>query len=577
MVPTYQASETSSSGESLSAAELGEPLISEAIKSLSRASTYGIDRINPDGHWMGELLSSTTITSEHVFFRQTLGLDLLEDGDAFRTYLLGQQNLDGSWSIAPDYPGDVSTSSEAYLALKILGVAQSSPIDKALYKLGGLKYNPLRPYSRKVAVSWIIERQEKEGDWAGIIPPMHQGIQALTLEGYKVTDPVVQAGITAIERFAWQDVNGKRIQACLSPVWDTVFMIRALCGAGPESVIDHNDRRIRQAVKWTKEQQILGPGGDWRIYQPDLAPGGFAFEYNNTWYPDVDDTAVAILAFLDQNPQAVETASVATAANWILGMQNSDGGWAAFDYDNDKLFLNRIPFSDMGALCDPSTADVTGRILEAFGLMIRCSKTEHIAPNLLEAITTISDKGITFLAKTQEADGSWYGRWGSNYIYGTSNALCGLTYFHDKSCLVRDLMRPAIAWLKRVQNEDGGFGEELITYKTPSPALRGVGESTASQTAWGLMGLLTVVGPNDRYAKSAVGYLVNTQVEISGGGRSWPERKYTGTGFPGHFYLGYSLYRHCFPMIALGRWIKIVKGAKEKSARGGFETRWSGQ
>ena len=662
----------------------GEALLSRVTHCLSRATRYAFDLINEENHWWGELLSNVTLTAEHVFFYQSLGIDLKVDGEAYRRYLFSQQNTDGSWSIAPDHPGCVSTTAEAYLALKILGVSESIPemrrarrfvlsaggvakvrvftriffaqfglfpwdavpqlpaefihmpsqlpiniyrlsswarstiiplliirhhqpiyalpngvsakndfldelwldaghkmvpygrglfemlkisdffgfifgaIDLGLYFLGGLRYSPLRGYARRQCVKWILERQEKAGDWAGIIPPMHAGILALTLEGFSVEDPRIRRGVEAIERFAWQDQNGKRIQACLSPVWDTVLMTRALCDAD----VDPNDHRLRQAVKWTKERQILGPEGDWRIYNPTLAPGGFSFEYHNTWYPDVDDTAAAILAFLKQSPPSVGSTCVARAAEWLYGMQNGDGGWAAFDLDNNKLFLNKIPFSDMNSLCDPSTADVTGRILEAFGLMMHTARDEHIDPNLLDRIVAASHRGIAYLANTQESTGAWYGRWGSNYIYGTSNVLCGLEYFLEQDCLVQNLVSSAVHWLIQVQNTDGGWGEGLDSYKDPARA--GCGLSTPSQTAWAIMGLLTYVPPTNEAVKSGIAHLVYTQTDVAGQGASWPETLYTGTGFPNFFYIGYTLYRHIFPCMALGRYAKATRSLKEK-------------
>ena len=658
-------------------------IFSKATRSLSLATRYAFDRVESDGHWCGELLSNVTITAEHVFFYQSLGLDLAADAEAYQCYLLSQQNPDGSWAIAPDYPGDVSTTAEAYLALKILGVPEDFPamsrarsfiigvgglakvrvftriffaqfglfpwdavpqlpaefilmpsqfpvniyylsswarstvvplliirhhqpiyalpngtsagnnfldelwldaenkmvpygpplrdmwrynvfgfifgvIDMILSCLHGLRYFPLRRYARRQCVNWILERQEKAGDWAGIIPPMHAGIQALLLEGFTVEDARIRIAMEAIERFSWQDQNGKRLQACVSPVWDTVLMVRALCDAG----VDGQDKRLRQAVKWSKARQLLGPEGDWRVYNPKLAPGGFSFEYHNTWYPDVDDTAAAILAFIMQNPQSVESTCVASAANWIYGMQNSDGGWAAFDLDNNKLFLNEIPFSDMNSLCDPSSADVTGRILEAFGLMMQIARQEHIAPDLLDRVVAASERAIAYLANTQESTGAWYGRWGVNYVYGTSNVLCGLAYFSQDDQLVQDMVTPAILWLKMVQNPDGGWGEIPESYKDPMRC--GCGPSTASQTAWAIMGLLTHLLPTDEAVKRGVAYLVNSQTDTAGEGASWQERKYTGTGFPNHFYLGYTLYRHYFPMMALGRYVEAMRSFDEK-------------
>ena len=424
-------------------------------------------------------------------------------------------------------------------------------IDLVLSYMNGLRYLSLREHSRRQCVKWILTHQEEAGDWAGIFPPMHVGLLALSLEGYRIEDDVMRRELSAVERFAWLDHGGKRIQACLSPVWDTILMAIGLVDAG---ISGENDKLVR-ATDWVKERQLLGPEGDWRIYRSQLAPGGFSFEYFNTWYPDVDDTAAAILAFLKQTPGSLGSMPVIRAITWILGMQNKDGGWAAFDVDNDKLFLNRIPFSDMDSLCDPSSADVTGRILEAFGLFITTaeSRKADVDSGLFGQIIAASWRAIDYLTFTQEPTGGWYGRWGSNYIYGTSNVLCGLQYFREMQ-EVHSMVPHAIAWLRKVQNVDGGFGETLDTYKNPECA--GCGPSTASQTAWGLMALLAHLPPTDQAISRGVTWLVSSQTSVFEKGATWPEPRFTGTGFPRFFYLGYSLYPHYFPMMALGRYWK---------------------
>ncbi|KAK8102100.1 hypothetical protein PG984_015246 [Apiospora sp. TS-2023a] len=398
-------------------------------------------------------------------------------------------------------------------------------------------------------------------------------MQALLLEGHKLEDDRIQAAIAAIERFTWQDEGGKRLQSCVSPVWDTVLMTRALCDGpttantgekakcdkeeGEEGLLRLDDERLRQTVRWIKSRQLLGPEGDWRIYNPRLAPGGFSFEYSNTWYPDVDDTAAAILALIIQDASAIDSATVTSATAWICGMQNRDGGWAAFDLDNDRLWLNRIPFSDMESLCDPSSADVTGRILEAFGLMQRlAAQGEFLNSRTLDQIGRACSRG-------------WYGCWGSNYVYGTSNVLCGLAYFAEGDEEVEDAIRAAAGWLEGVQTaDDGGWGEDLRSYRDPELAGRG-GLSTPSQTAWALMGLLAVCGGKTSPAiETGIKHLVETQI-YSGGSEAehgsgkrtatWAERQYTGTGFPNFFYIGYSMYRHYFPIMALGRYLCVFQ------------------
>lgn len=674
-------------------------LASQARVAVSNAIEHARNLVRPDGHWNGELLSNVTITAEQIFFYQSLNRDKAEipDAELYQRYLLGEQQSDGSWSIAPEHPGDISTSCEAYLALKILGVSPDGPemqrarkfilhhggvarvrvftrlffaqfglfpwdatpqlpaevillppslpvniyrfaswarstiiplliiahhrpiyplpngisssntfldeiwinpsekmvplspslltllntnilscffsvVDSALFMLNGLRNNPLRRRARRECVKWILEHQELSGDWAGIIPPMHAGVQALLLEGYSLDSKPVQRAIEAIERFTWQDKRGKRLQSCVSPVWDTVLMIRGLCDAG----VDRSEPLLRQAVAWVKGHQNLGPQGDWRIYSPDLKPGGFSFEYFNTWYPDVDDTAAAVLALVRQDPGAIGSAAVVQAVDWICGMQNKDGGWAAFDLNNDKLWLNLIPFSDMNALCDPSSADVTGRILEAFGLIIHTARgeAEYSHPRTMRRIMQASERAIAYLTYNQEPSGSWYGRWGANYIYGTSNVLCGLAYFAKEDETVREVMAAGASWLQEVQNEDGGWGEDVQSYRDPSQA--GVGKSTPSQTAWAIMALLTICSHTDGHVSHGIGYLVKTQSEVHGEGRSWPETLYTGTGFPRFFYIGYTLYRHYFPLMALGRFLSAFDEAQKNSMANGLPVEGGG-
>ncbi|KXG54402.1 Terpenoid cyclases/protein prenyltransferase alpha-alpha toroid [Penicillium griseofulvum] len=652
----------------------GSSLVSQVEHALKLSTDYALGLVHPDGHWYGEMNANVTVTAEYIFLRQAFGLDLKADAIAYCRYLLSQQNSDGSWGLAPEHPGDVSTSTEAYLALKILGTSPHIPamrrarafvleaggiarvrvftriflatfglfpwdavpelpvelmllpsicpiniytfaswargtiaplliichhrpvyslpngksatndyldelwldctsksvpygqplwdllsqrefagsafgvLDKILYQLNGLRSIPLvRAYARKQCIKWILERQEKTGDWAGIFPPMHASMYAFTLEGYKLNDDPVQLGFQALEQFAWEDEKGKRIQACVSPVWDTALMTIGFCDA-----MSPNQQAIDKALKWIRARQLLEPRGDWRVYRPQLAPGGFSFEYENSWYPDVDDTAAIILAQVKDDSGSIGSDSVIAAATWILGMQNPDGGWAAFDVENDKLFLNKIPFSDMDSLCDTSCADITGRILEAFGLMMKCSSGKADAGLMLLPLRAACARGVQYLVSTQKPNGSWFGRWGCNYIYGTSHALCGLAYFGDES-RVRVIVKPALQWLKSRQNDDGGWGESVLSYKLPDEEKQA---STPSQTAWALMGLLSHLPVTDDAIESGIQYLVSSQKPEKGIGSSWPQVVYTGTGFPNHFYLGYDYYRHYFPMMALGRYLQ---------------------
>jgi squalene-hopene/tetraprenyl-beta-curcumene cyclase len=332
-------------------------------------------------------------------------------------------------------------------------------------------------------------------------------------------------------------------------------MIRAICDSGGAK----DDPRLHRAIQWTRRRQNFGHQGDWKVYNPRLAAGGFSFEYFNTWYPDTDDTAAAMMALLHQDAEgSIESASIDRAAMWLCGMQSQDGGWGAFDLNNDRLWLNRIPFSDMNALCDPSTADVTGHVLEAFGLIFEVANRGSFVVGSLDQVVTASERAIQYLAREQERNGAWYGRWGANYIYGTSNVLCGLAYFAEEDEQVQGMMTSAAGWLISVQNSDGGWGEGLDTYRQSHLAGRGL--STPSQTAWAIMGLLTVCSPDVPAIRAGVKYLLNAQSDRrpENKGASWLEERYTGVGFPNFFYLGYTLYRHYFPMMALGRYVDAM-------------------
>jgi squalene-hopene/tetraprenyl-beta-curcumene cyclase len=435
-----------------------------------------------------------------------------------------------------------------------------------------LGLTPFRRWALRSCTNWLLDRQETSGDWAGIFPPMHLSIYALLLQGYKLdSDPVVR-GLAGLDRFCYEDEkHGLWMQPCVSPVWDTFLMVRGLLDA---KTVDPSNSLVTRGMDWTKARQIFVRDGDWRVYRPKLEPGGWSFEYDNTLYPDVDDTAAGILSFLKQDPSQVYSHHVVRATVWILGMQNADGGWAAFDVKNDAHFLNSIPFSDMDALCDLSCPDIVGRVLEAFGLMMqihaRYSKKQPLFEKaLFDAIAVACQRGLVYLERTQESFGGWFGRWGTNYVYGTSNVLCGLEYFPDDPKAKR-VIPAAVHWLESVQNSDGGWGERLDSYVDITRA--GKGESTPSQTAWALMGLIPYSSPTTTAVSKGVQWLLSTQIEfkpdMSNGNDiidkkkkiagTWEQEEHTGTGFPGHFYLGYDLYRHYFPMMALGRYVRAL-------------------
>lgn len=640
-------------------------------KCIETARQYSLKIQHRDGHWVGELESNTTITAEYIFLLQALKLPFECDQKAFVKYFLSKQNTDGSWGIAHNYAGDVSTTAETYLALRLCGLNQEhqalrraetfilqngglekirvftrinfalfglfpwsavpsippefiflppqSPIN--IYRLSSwarstmvplfiifhhkpifalpngcsannswldhLWLNPrekdipyipafktaLKEYGlslkttfigsdvllkalekaqshrlprgiRKRAVKacedWVLEHQEASGDWAGIFPPMLNGVLALYLNGHKLNSPPVKLGLEALERFIWRDKLGSRIEACQSPVWDTAL-----------SLIGHIDshtlsksKPMQSAAKWLESKRLDVKHGDWRIYNKSNTSGGWSFEYENSWYPDVDDTAAVILALIKQNTAARRKSIVTNAVKWMVSMQNSDGGFAAFDVDNNHLYLNDIPFSDMDSLCDPSSPDVTGRVIEALGLL-----------NNKTHLKTI-ERAVQYLMKTQETEGPWFGRWGVNYIYGTSNVLCGLKASQAmiKDSRVLDLKalesrtKKAIKWLIDKQNADGGWGECLESYQDRS--LMGCGESTASQTAWALMALDGYLPKDSKTMLQGIDWLISNQSKNG----TWKEPAFTGTGFPNHFYLKYHLYCHYFPMMALGRY-----------------------
>lgn len=439
--------------------------------------------------------------------------------------------------------------------------------DLILRYLNGLRsFNPIRRFALQNCVKWILEQQEDVGDIGDIMPPLHGAMFALNLQGYPLYADPMRRGLEAIERFAWQDEYGKRIQTTVSAFWDTSLMLLGLADAGIKS----DNSWLTGSLSWLRSRQILNNSGDWKVNNPGLRPGGFSFGYFNTSYPDTDDTASAILAMIRQGARLIHSPSVRHAINWLLGMQNKDGGWGAFDRDNHNLYLDKIPFSDMGGLCDPSSPDVNGHILEAFGVFLAVSlqqKSWNTAKVLISNVVSSSQRAIYYLSAAQQPSGAWYGRWGCNYIYGTSAALCGLAYFkgskksencYERDDSIADDVSRAISWLASVQNNDGGWGETIASYADPSRA--GCGPSTASRTAWALMGLIPYMPASTESIRRGVEYLLRTQIKSGIDRVTWRETSYTGTGFPNHLYIGYSFYPHYFPMMALGRYVHARQG-----------------
>jgi len=405
---------------------------------------------------------------------------------------------------------------------------------------------PFRRAGLQRAERWTVERQEATGDWGGIIPAMLNAMLGLRAAGYDVDDPVVVRGFAALDGFTITANGAYRVQPCISPVWDTGLAVRALADAG----VPRDDPRLIAAASWLLDKQIVARYGDWAVKNRTGKPGGWAFEFENQWYPDVDDTAVVAmaLAVVDHpQPQRVH-AAIRRASDWVASMQCRGGGWGAFDVDNDKGWLNRIAYSDLKASIDPPTADVTARVLE---MVARCGLADAFAPARFA-------RGLEFLLAEQEHDGAWFGRWGVNYVYGTSGALAALALVAPGDRRVDDALVRGGDWLTSVQNADGGWGETTASYR--DPALRGTGPSTASQTAWALIGLLACAERQPAVAPAfapalerGVAYLLERQT-LSG---TWDEPEFTGTGFPVHFYLNYHQYRLHFPLSALGRYAAL--------------------
>ena len=417
-------------------------------------------------------------------------------------------------------------------------------LDAVLNLVGRSRWKPLRARALKKAEAWILARQDPDGGWGGIQPPMINCVMALHALGYRNDHPAVARGIQAIDNFIIEHDGRTFFQPCISPTWDTALMAKALLDAGLPA--DHPS--LRKAATWLIDRQIFKPG-DWSVYNPTLEPGGWAFEFTNDWYPDVDDSAVILMALRrieGIDPEAKQK-SLAFGTNWTLGMQSRDGGWGAFDTNNDSHFLNEIPFADMKAMIDPPTEDLTGRLLEMMGgagFDLRFDRAR---------------RAKEFLLRTQREHGAWWGRWGGNFIYGTWSALAGLRAIGDD--LDAPHIRRAAAWLTAVQNADGGWGETLDSYADESRA--GQGASTPSQTAWALLGLLAAERGVSPAVERGVQWLLDRQ-DANG---SWDETLFTGTGFPGHFYLRYWMYRDYFPLMALGQFRVRIEAMAAATAR----------
>jgi squalene-hopene/tetraprenyl-beta-curcumene cyclase len=602
---------------------------------LRRSIDWLVAQQSPEGWWSGELETNVTMTAEQILLFRFFGRDLSQLRERAARHILGCQREDGSWALYYDGPADLSSTIEAYVALKVLGLDPSRvEMQRALSvirRLGGLaearvftkiwlalfgvypwdgipslppemiyfppwmpfnvydfscwargtivpltivvtkrpvrplgvdahevvnpgtesvmrvvpgsgwmwwldtlvlktydrvRNNALRERAMHDAARWIVERQEADGGWGGIQPPWVYSLIALHLLGYPLDHPVMRKGFEGFERFTIDDDEGWRFQACMSPVWDTAWAVRglALAGVPPDHPV------MQRAIAWLLKEQIPADApGDWRVRSGFTGGNGWAFEFDNDAYPDIDDTAIVVLSLLEGGRPETVREAVESGAAWTLAMRSSNGAWAAFDRDNTRELLYRMPFADFGALIDPPTEDVTAHVLEMLAALGRGERDPYVAA------------GLAYLRRTQRADGSWWGRWGVNFIYGTWCVVSALGRLGSG----RDMVERATAWLLSKQNPDGGWGESCHSYADESFA--GVGVSTASQTAWAVNALQVAGMGKHPAAQAGLDFLRDRQRPDG----TWDEPHFTGTGFPKDFYLNYHLYRHLFPLIAL--------------------------
>ncbi|WP_093393140.1 squalene--hopene cyclase [Thermodesulforhabdus norvegica] len=440
--------------------------------------------------------------------------------------------------------------------------------DRFLNKYTSFPFRPGRETAIRLCLEWIIRHQESDGAWGGIQPPWVYGLMALYNEGYSLDHPVMSRGLQALDAphwSYWKD-GALYVQASNSPVWDTVLSLLAMLDCGADA---RSSETLRKAVNWLLEQQVTSYG-DWAVKAANVEPGGWAFEMANSFYPDLDDTAVAMMVLarvLPDWPGPAEPIikALERAERWVRALQSSNGGWAAFDKDNTNRLVTRIPFCDFGEVLDPPSVDVTAHVVEALAAVGRNRRDPAVR------------KALRYIKSEQESDGSWFGRWGVNHIYGTSAVLQALRAIGED--MRQPYVRKAGEWLVVHQNEDGGWGETPASYMDAK--LRGRGESTASQTAWALLGLLAIGDHAYRDSiRRGILYLIEHQRDDG----TWDEPHYTGTGFPGYghggrtrlngdadtleqglelcrgFMINYNMYRHYFPMMALARARKFLCG-----------------
>ncbi len=402
-----------------------------------------------------------------------------------------------------------------------------------LYKRLEPFLGPIRRRAVRRAAEWMRQRLAGSDGLGAIFPPMIYTVIALRCLGVHDDDPEMLLALKQLDDLIIEEDDTTRLQPCFSPIWDTALALNALADAG----LTVEDDAVRRGVDWLLEREVRQPG-DWSLMNPDLPPGGWFFEYRNPHYPDTDDTAMVLMALgrtgAAQRPDT--TPAVERGLRWLGGMQNSDGGWAAFDRDVNREVLTRVPFADHNAMLDPSCPDITARVLEALGT--------HGARPGHPAI----DRALAFLARTQDPRGCWLGRWGVNYLYGTWQVLVGLKAIgYD---MRSPMVQRAVEWLESVQQPCGGWGETCRSYD--DPRLAGQGTPTASQTAWALLALLAAGEGDGPVVQDGIDYLLSTRRDDG----TWHEEPFTGTGFPKVFYLKYHLYSLYFPLMALARFQK---------------------
>ena len=655
-------------------------------QAIRRAHDYFLKARYREGYWWGELESNPTMEAEYILLTHFLGVADKERWRKVANHILSQQRPDGTWGQYYGAPGDLSTSTECYFALKLIGVSRDEPHmrkarefilskggvpstrvftkiwlalfgqwdwkgvpvmppeimllpnwfpitiydvsswarativpllivmdrkplkpipeearidelyplprdstrystarpgpvfrwetlfyagDTVLRQLERLPWKPTRAWATRRAEQWVLEHQGADGSWGGIQPPWVYSLMALNTLGYPNEHPAVAKGLADLENFMIEEGDSLRLQACVSPLWDTCLAMIALLDSGMRP--DHP--ALVEAGQWLVSEQILA-GGDWQVKAKSVPPGGWAFEFDNDKYPDIDDTAEIVMAldrvhFPDSsgNQQAIER-----AVNWLLGMQSSNGGWAAFDKDNTKAIVAKIPFADFGEMIDPPSADVTAHVLEMLGQL--GYGRDH--PAVVRA--------LRYVLSEQEDDGPWFGRWGVNYIYGTAAALPALKVLGED--MNTGHVRRAVQWTIGHQNSDGGWGESCASYVDPS--YKGKGPTAPSQTAWALMSLLAADQGEHEATQRGVDRLIQAQQPDG----SWDEPYFTGTGFPGYgvgqrlrrlvgsddpshqgaelpagFMINYHMYRNYWPLMALGRYKSFLAEGESQPAQ----------